>query len=87
MTAKPLRLGDLLLMRGLVAVKDLEAALERQRQQGGPLGESVVALGLLSPEQLQAVLRETPAMPFTVDAAGVSRSALLGLLLKFIGRN
>ena len=84
MTAKPLRLGDVLLMRGLVAVKDLQAALDRQRKQGGPLGESVIALGLLSPEQLQAVLRETPAVPFTVDATGVSRSALLGLMLKFM---
>lgn len=85
MTAdKLLRLGDVLLMRGLVAVEDLEAALDRQREQGGPLGESVVALGLLSPEQLQAVLRDVPALPFTVGATGVSRSALLGLLLKFM---
>lgn len=81
---KRLRLGDILLMRGLIAVKGLEAALDRQREQGGPLGESVVALGLLSPAQLQAVLREIPALPFTVAATGVSRSALLGLLLKFM---
>ena len=81
---KPLRLGDVLLMRGLVAVDGLEAALDRQRREGGPLGESVVALGLMTSEQLLAVLRETPAVPFRAADTGVSRTTLMGLLLKFM---
>lgn len=81
---KPLRLGDILLMRGLVGVDALEAALDRQREQGGRLGESIIALGLMSPSQLKAVLDETPTTPLNVEQTGISRSNLLALLLKFM---
>ena len=83
-TYKPLRLGDILLMRGLVAVDALEAALDRQREKGGRLGESIIALGLMSPGQLKAVLDETPTTPLNVQQTGISRGNLLGLLLKFM---
>ncbi len=81
---KPTRLGDILLMRGLVAAEGLEAALKHQREQGGRLGESIIALGLISPEQLAAVLDETPATPLTVEQTGIGRGRLLALLLKFM---
>jgi hypothetical protein len=79
-----MRLGDILLMRGLVGMQGLEAALERQRQQGGRLGESIVALGLLTHEQLTAVLDETPTMPLKLQQTGIGRGSLLGLMLKFM---
>ena len=82
--SKPLRLGDILLMRRLVAVEGLEAALARQRQNGGRLGESIVALGLLTQDQLMAVLSETPATPVNIQETGISRGSLLALLLKFM---
>ena len=81
---RPLRLSDVLLLRGLVTVQDMEAALDRQREQGGALGENVVALGLLSTEQLVDVLRNVPAMPFKAADTGINRSTLIGLLLKFM---
>lgn len=81
---KPLRMGDILLMRGMVSVEGLEAALARQRRSGGQLGESVVALGLLTREQLASVLHETPAAPLSVAQTGISRAGLLGLMLKFM---
>jgi hypothetical protein len=31
-----MRLGELLVMQGLVTIEDVEAALERQKQEGGP---------------------------------------------------
>ena len=81
---KPLRMGDILLMRGMVSVEGLEAALARQRREGGQLGESVVALGLLSRDQLASVLHETPAAPLSVAQTGISRAGLLGLMFKFM---
>jgi energy-coupling factor transporter ATP-binding protein EcfA2 len=81
---KPLRLGDILLMRGLVDADGLEAAFRRQREKGGRLGESLVALSLLSPRQLMTVLDETPAMPLNIQETGIGRSSLLALLLKFM---
>ena len=79
-----MRLGDILLMRGLVRNEDLEAAFERQRKQGGRLGENLIALGLMTTEQLYAVIEETPVMPRNVAETGVSRGLLLGLVLKFM---
>jgi hypothetical protein len=79
-----MRLSDILLMRGLVRGPDLEIAFDRQRKQGGRLADNLVALGLMSTEQLYAVIEETPVMPRTVAETGISRGLLLGLLLKFM---
>ena len=81
---KPLRLGDVLLARSLVTYDGLEAALDRQRREGGRLGDNLIALGLLSTEQLAKVLDQTPATPLTVADTGVSRASLLALMLKFM---
>ncbi len=79
-----MRLGDVLLMRGLVRSTDIDSALERQREQGGRLGDNLVALGFMTTEQLFTVMNETPFMPRSVAETGVSRGLLLGLLLKFM---
>ena len=79
-----MRLGDILLMRGLVRSTDLEAAVERQRQQGGRLGENLIALGFMTTEQLYGVIEDTPVMPRNVAETGISRGMLLGLVLKFM---
>jgi hypothetical protein len=78
------RLGDILLMRGLVRPPELDAAVERQRQQGGRLGENLIALGFISTEQLYGVIEDTPVMPRTVSETGIARGLLLGLVLKFM---
>ncbi len=79
-----MRLGDVLLYRGLVSAADLEKALSRQREKSGRLGEHLIALGLISQEQLDAVLDETPACPLNVLQTGIGRGSLLGLMLKFM---
>ena len=79
-----MRLGDILLIRGLVAIDGLKAALNRQRHEGGRLSESIVALGLMSSAQMAAFLDETPASPRSVEQTGISRVNLLALLLKFM---
>ena len=79
-----MRLGDVLLMKGLVRSSDLDTAVDRQRLQGGRLGENLIALGLMTTEQLYGVMDETPVMPRTVAETGISRGMLLGLVLKFM---
>ncbi len=79
-----MRLGDILLMRGLVRSTDIDSAVERQRLEGGRLGENLIALGLMTTEQLYVVMDETPVMPRTVAETGISRGLLLGMVLKFM---
>ena len=79
-----MRLGEILVLRGMVSVADIAKTLERQRNHGGKLGENLVALGLVSGEALLDVLDNTPAMPRTVAETGIARGNLLNLLMKFI---
>jgi DNA-binding MarR family transcriptional regulator len=79
-----MRLGDILLYRGLVSNDGLEKALKRQREQGGRLGENLVALGLIRAEVLNAVLEETPSLPLNVQQTGIGRGNLIALMLKFM---
>ncbi len=79
-----MRLSDSLLLRGLVRSADIDTALERQRREGGRLGENLIALGVMTTEQLFAVMDETPVMPRTVAETGVTRGLLLGMVLKFM---
>jgi hypothetical protein len=51
-----MRLGELLVVQGLVTPEDVEAALERQKREGGPIGTHLVAMGVLTTDRLLAVL-------------------------------
>jgi len=79
-----MNLGELLVGRGLVTRADIDAALERQLVEGGRLGENLIALGLLTGDQLSSVIHSTPAIPATVSETGISQRHLLDLLLKFM---
>jgi hypothetical protein len=75
-------LGGLLVGRGLVTLADVDAALERQRVEGGRLGDNLVALGLLTAEQLLSVIHSAPPIPTAISETGISQRNLLNLLLK-----
>ena len=77
-------LGGLLVGRGLVTVDDIDAALERQRVQGGRLGDNLIALGLLTAEELLSVIHSTPPIPTAISETGIPQRSLLNLLLKFM---
>jgi hypothetical protein len=79
-----MRLEKVLIARGIASVGDIAAALERQRRSGGRLGEHLLALGTVSPDDIARVFDETPALPRSVADTGISRSNLLQLLLKFM---
>ena len=77
-------LGDILVGRGLVSAADIEAALARQLTEGGRLGDNLIAMGLLTAEQLADVLNTAPAVPANLEETGISQRSLLNLLLKFM---
>ena len=59
------RLGTLFLRNGMVTAQQVEQALERQRQLGGsrPLGEILVAMGLITDRQRVQVIGEQWGIP------------------------
>ncbi|MEO8289956.1 MAG: hypothetical protein ABI649_03050 [Gaiellaceae bacterium] len=61
-------LGELLVVRGLIAAEDLEAALAEQDQTGGRLGEILLARGLLSKLALASTLGEQATPPGQTEA-------------------
>lgn len=79
-----MRIGEMLVERGLVSTADIDAALERQRAEGGRLGENLIAMGLLTEEQFLSVIQNTPPTPSSLNDTGISRHSLLNLLLKFM---
>lgn len=79
-----MRLGEILVGGGFVGVRDVEAAIARQKIEGGRLGENLIALDLLRPDDLSKVLAATPAPPATVADTGIHPRNLLNLLLKLM---
>jgi predicted ATPase with chaperone activity len=79
-----MQLGDILVGRGLLNAADIEAALARQLTEGGRLGDNLIAMGLLTAEQLAEVMNKAPAVPASLEETGISQRSLLNLMLKFM---
>jgi len=79
-----MELGDRLIVRGLVTPADVEAALARQVKDGGRLGENLIAMGVVTADQIAAVVNSAPAIPASIEETGVSERNLMHLLLKFM---
>jgi len=79
-----MRLGEVLVRRHLLSAADVTVALERQRLNTGRLSESLIALGLMTTDQLVALAQDTPATPRTVAETGISHGNLFNLMLKFM---
>jgi hypothetical protein len=75
-------IGDVLVAQGLVTPSDIEAALERQRSQGGILGEHLIAMGKLGPADLERVMKSSPPSPKSIEETGLSLPDLLNLVAK-----
>jgi len=76
----------LLLKIDLVGASDIEAALERQQAHGGRLRDNLIAMNLLTEEQLASVMGNTPSVPASLDEIGIPQPNLLALMLKFMLR-
>jgi hypothetical protein len=79
-----MRLGEILVGGGFVGVADVEAAIARQKVEGGRLGENLIALGRLRVDDLAKVLNAMPTPSATVAETGIHPRNLLNLLLKLM---
>jgi hypothetical protein len=75
-------LGQILLDRNVIDPEQLEAARTRQKLSGGSLAESLVVLGAVSRQELDAILAEVPPQPVTSAETGLDGQFLLHFLLK-----
>jgi hypothetical protein len=75
-------IGDVLIAQGLVTQKDVEAALEKQRTEGGILGEHLIAMGKLDPADLERAMKSSPPSPKSLEETGLSVNDLLNLVAK-----
>ena len=87
---RPLRIGDLLLEKGLITSEQVDSALEQQREMGHQklLGEILVELKFVTQEQVMAVLAEAYGIPFARVNARLADPEVLELLPReFIDKN
>jgi predicted ATPase with chaperone activity len=82
-----MKIGDILVAHGLVTQADIAAALEVQRGGGGGIGDCLVRLEKLTPDQLESVLRKAPRSPTSIEDTGLTAASLLNLMVKFIHVN
>jgi hypothetical protein len=74
--------GDILVAKGLASPEQIVRALDHQKTNGGRIGESLVALGVVTQEQVSQVIGEVPPAPRSVEDTGIDPVFLLQLMLK-----
>lgn len=74
--------GNILVAKGLVSAEHISQAILHQNKNGGRLGDSIVALGLMTKEQIDEVLADAPQQPTLVAGTGIDSVMLLELALK-----
>jgi hypothetical protein len=79
-----MRLGDLLIQAKLVTAQQVARAVTLQLEQGGRLGDHLVAEGAITEEALNNFFHRIPAEPLDVRETGIDETELLSLLLKLI---
>jgi predicted ATPase with chaperone activity len=77
-----MKLGNILVAKGLVSAADINQAIEHQNTNGGRLGDSIIALGLLTKEQIDKVLDDAPQAPISMSDTGIDPVFLLELAIK-----
>ena len=77
-----MRLGDILVAKGLVSQADVRYAMELQKTQGGRLSDVLTASGKLKAVDLEAVMQEAPPIPTSTEDTGLSLPDLLNLAMK-----
>ncbi len=77
-----MNLGNILVAKGLVTAADIQRAVDHQKENGGRIGDSIVALGILKKEHIEKVLSDAPQAPISVADTGVDSALLLELAIK-----
>lgn len=79
-----MRIGELLVAAGLVSKADIDRAVDRQLEEGGRLGPSLVAIGAISTEELARFCEAMPAEPTSIEETGLPGTFLIDLMLKLL---
>jgi len=77
-------IGGRLIAEGLITKEQLETALERQKSQGGRLGEDLVALGFIKADKLATFFKKIPQEPKSLAETGLDSSFVFELVLKHL---
>lgn len=75
-------IGELLVREGVISMAQLNQALSHQKLHGGRLGDSLVSLGYITPDELKQFFTSTPPVPLKISQTGLSEVFLTDLLLK-----
>jgi hypothetical protein len=68
----------------LVTAEDIQRALAHQSQNGGRLGDGLVAIGAITKEKLEAFVHRLPTEPHDIESTGIDGLDLMGLMLKLM---
>ncbi|MEN6534780.1 MAG: type II secretion system ATPase GspE [Bryobacteraceae bacterium] len=80
-----MRLGEMLIARGLIEHEDLERALEIQRERGEKLGKILVDLGFVAMRDVLTSLSEQLSIPFvTIEGPPPAEPEIEGLSSRFM---
>lgn len=75
-------IGELLVREGVISMAQMNKALSHQKQNGGRLGDSLVALESITPTELKQFFNVIPPVPLKIDQTGLSSTFLTELMLK-----
>ncbi len=77
-----LQLGELLISRGIITPKQLNDALEHQKEKGHRrlLGETLVELGFVTDHDVMAAVADSYGIPFARDIARIADPRVLEIL-------
>ena len=77
-----LQLGEMLVGRGLITLKQLTDALDHQKQKGHRrlLGETLVELGFVTDHDVMAAVAESYGIPFARDITRIADPKTLEIL-------
>lgn len=75
-------IGQRLLKDNCITQPQLKKALERQRLQGGHLGNNLIALGFIEGKECQALFNPTPKEPTSFQETGLNEVFINELILK-----
>ena len=78
------QLGKRLVNEGVVTQQQVDLALERQKLQGGRVGQNLVALGFISSAALEKFFKRHPPPPATLEETDVDPTVLTDLVMKHI---
>lgn len=80
-----MRLGEMLLSKGLLGQEDLDRALELQKERGEKIGKILVDLGFVAHRDVQAALAEQLRIPLvTIDGPLLALPETEGLAPRFL---